>query len=346
MIVVDCERMNYPFTGLYYFCDRLAASLLKEKYAHTEDLGFYIPQKIAKRWGDDVYYKKKRLFDKFGFDAPANCRLWHATHQLTQYVPRDGKLLLTVHDLNFLYEKTEQKQQKYLRKIQHLIDRANRITVISEFCKQDLLAHIDTGSKKIDVVYNGCNLYEGKIVEPEYKPDGEFLFSISAILPKKNFHTLPCLLQNNDFHLIIAGNKSEYETKIMNEAALYGVSERVHVIGPVSEEHKHWYLSHCKAFVFPSIAEGFGLPVLEAMAYGKPTFLSCHTSLPEIGKEYAYYFNKNFDRDSMKKEFAEGITHFYSGGKDAEEIKRYARSFSWQNSARKYWEIYEEMLFE
>ena len=114
---------------------------------------------------------------------------------------------------------------------------------------------------------------------------------------------------------------------------------------PIEERVKHWYLKNCKAFVFPSIAEGFGLPVLEAMAYGKPVFLSRHTCLPEIGGDYAYYFNMDFDRELMQVEFKRGLEDYYGDvSRKAEEIKEYANRFSWENTARLYLRIYEEMV--
>lgn len=69
-------------------------------------------------------------------------------------------------------------------------------------------------------------------------------------MPKKNFHVLPCLLQGNNFELIIAGNKSDYVNMILDEARKYGVEGRVKIVGPIAEGEKHWYMKHCKAFCF------------------------------------------------------------------------------------------------
>lgn len=341
MVIIDCEKMKYPNTGLFFFCDMLSKAIA-DKCNNPKELGFYVPQKYIGRWGKDYYYKKKIFLDKICLYNPH--KLWHTTFQLAHYIPFNSKILLTVHDLNFLYEKSAQKQKKYLAKIQKLVDRADRIVTISEFTKNDLLNHVDIKGKKIDVIYNGCNIYEGPIEEPELKPSSEFIFSVATILPKKNFHVLPCLLENNDLELILAGNRSEYEKTIIEEAIKYGVEKRVHIVGPVSESIKHWYMKNCKAFVFPSIAEGFGLPVIEAMSYGKPVFLSRHTCLPEIGGNYAYYFNKDFNRSDMQIKFKQDLNNFYNGEKNPEEIKNYAKSFSWERAAEQYWEIYKEMM--
>lgn len=343
MIIIDCEKMKYPNTGLFFFCDMLVRSLITENHEEF-DLGFYVPGRYKGRWGESFYYKKKCLLDKIAVVSPAKCQLWHTTFQLAHYVPCNGKVLLTVHDLNFLYEKSDRKQQKYIAKLQKLVDRADRIVAISEFTKDDLIAHTDVGDKRIDVIYNGCNLYRGEICPPAIRPVGDFIFSVATVLPKKNFHVLPCLLQGNDLELIIAGNPSPYVDVILDEARRYGVEERVKIVGPIDESVKHWYFKYCKAFVFPSIAEGFGLPVIEAMAYGKPVFLSRHTCLPEIGGEQAYYFNTDFNRPLMQEEFRQGLDDYYRHEQErAEAIKAHALQFSWAHAARQYLDIYREM---
>lgn len=342
MVILDCEKMKYPNTGLFFFCDMLAKALVKVDHKH--ELGFYVPSSLVGRWGDEFYYKRKCIIDKIFMTSPGKCKLWHTTFQLAHYVPVSGKVLLTVHDLNFLYEKTGLKQKKYMNRLQNLVDRSDRIVAISEFTKKDLLDNIDVKGKKVDVIYNGCNVYDGPVLEPKVKPEGEFLFTVGTVLPKKNFHVLPCLLKGNDYKLVIAGNKSNYVDRIMDEAREWGVEDRVQIVGPVEEYYKHWYLKNCKAFVFPSIAEGFGLPVIEAMDYGKPVFISRHTCLPEIGGDFAYYFNMEFDREKMIEEFNAGMNDFLSGGKSPDEISAYARTFSWEHAAERYWKIYNEMI--
>ncbi len=126
---------------------------------------------------------------------------------------------------------------------------------------------------------------------------------------KKNFHVLPALLVGNDHELIISGVETPYKSKIMEEAEKFGVTDRVKITGTISEEDKAWYYKNCTAFVFPSIAEGFGLPVIEAMHFGKPVFLSTHTSLPEIGGDAAFYF-PTFEPADMQATFANGMAEF------------------------------------
>ena len=130
--------------------------------------------------------------------------------------------------------------------------------------------------------------------------------------------------------------------KIIQQAALHGVANRVKIIGPVSEQDKYWYYINCLAFLFPSLAEGFGAPAVEAMYYGKPTFLSTLTCLPEIGGNVAYYFH-NFDPSSMQNEFEKGMHHYSSTNPKEAIINRTIYLFKWENAAAKYLKAYREM---
>lgn len=346
MVVFDCEKMKFPDTGLFYFCDNLGKALKKEISANGDtELAFYLRKNLVGRFGNGCKYIEYKPFHKYflPFGGKGDS-VWHTAFQFPKSMPSKGNVVLTIHDLNFLYEADEKVKEKCIKKINRYVRRASRITAISEYTKKDILEHLDVGGKTVDVIYNGCNKYEGPVSAPEDKPEKPFLFAIGALLPKKNFHVLPCLLQDNDYELIIAGLKYPYESRITEEARLCGVQDRVHILGPIADSLKHWYLRNCEAFLFPSLAEGFGLPVLEAMSYGKPVFLSRHTSLPEIGGDKAFYFNYAFDREKMKEEFSSGMRDFAAGKLSPEEVIAHAESFSWDNAAKKYIEIYKSLM--
>lgn len=347
MVFFDCERLKHPNTGLFFFCDQLSTALYKQAVFHPgHELGFYVPTNYVGKFGKECCYLKNYSFQECFFWNP-QIKLWHSAYQLSRCMPYNTKIVQTIHDLNYLYEKLPDRRKKRLeQRIDRNIRKASHLVTISEFVKKDVLNHFDIGDTPIDVVYNGCNIYSGSIDIPKKQPTRPFLFTIGTMISKKNFHVLPCLLANNDYELIIAGthNDKDYIEQVYAEAKKWNVLARVHLIGPVSEAEKHWYLKHCAAFLFPSIAEGFGLPPIEAMQYGKPIFLSLHTCLPEIGGECAYYFNYDFDRNSMQDEFHKGMDDFYSGYKDPDTIKAHALRFSWENSAKQYWNIYKEEL--
>ncbi len=339
--MIDCEKVKYPNTGLFSFCTQLAYAIDREKHNYNIEPVFLITSK-SQATLHGLKHRLIKWYDKLMFWISPQYSIFHATFQIGKYVPSRQKIVLTIHDLNFLYEKSESKADKLKKKVQVNIDRADYLVAISEFARQDVLNHLDTQNKPFDVIYNGCTFYSGPQIEkPLYLPNGEFIFTIGTVLPKKNFHVLPNLLIGNDLILIIAGNRSKYEEKIMKVASELGVDSRVKIIGPVNEGDKDWYYRNCKAFVFPSIAEGFGLPVIEAMHYGKPTFISRHTSLPEIGKDFCFYFDYNFDPEKMRFEFKQGMDEFKN--RDINTQIEYAHSYSWENAAKEYCKIYNRL---
>ena len=345
MLVFDCEKLRHPNTGLYHFCDQLAKALLRQDVERrlNRQFALYLPEDLAAAYAPCPVVPF-RSYHKYWLRS-SDITVWHSAYQLTHFFPSRVPVLQTVHDLNYLYEDvSDRKRREYSRRLERHLRQVSRLVTVSNYTRMQLLEHFDVGDRPVDVIYNGCNLYEGPVCPPTAIPAAPFFFTIATVLPKKNFHVLPCLLQHNDYHLCIAGNPSPYVDDILAEARRWGVAERVHVLGPVREEEKHWYLKHCEAFLFPSIAEGFGLPVLEAMQYGRPVFLSDHTCLPEIGGTHAYYFPHDFDRRAMQQVLENGLSDFAAHPRKAEQMEQYAQSFSWDEAARKYMDVYQQML--
>jgi glycosyltransferase involved in cell wall biosynthesis len=349
-VLIDCERTKYPNTGLFHFCLSLGNELIQQRNTKEEEFIFYVPKKQGQLFGNNQQYVIQHSLHKFFRPGTRKFQVWHSTYQNSNYRPFHPatKIVLTVHDLNFLIERKADpaKIKKHLQQVQENINRASHIVCISAYTRQTMLEHLDLKNKTIQIIYNGCNINEFPgYNQPVYKPAKSFIFSIGTVLPKKNFHVLPCLLKNNDHELVIAGiiNK-KYAAKIFEEARLQGVENRVRLIGPVSEADKYWYYKNCLAFTFPSLAEGFGLPVVEAMYYGKPVFISTHTSLPEIGGDRAYYF-ENFDAAHMQAVFENGMQH-YNNNNLAAAIRERALKFNWTDAARDYLSVYRTLYHQ
>lgn len=346
-VLIDCERTKYPNTGLFHFCLHLGNELVKQCDPLQEALSFYVPRKQLQLFGNHAHYIVQNPLHKFFHPGTGKFRVWHSAYQNSNYQPfnQHTRVVLTVHDLNFLLERKSEphKIKKYLRKVQENINRADHIVCISDFTRQTILQHLHLNDKPVEVVYNGCNINQFPgFDQPVYRPSKPFLFTIGTVLPKKNFHVLPCLLKNNDYELVIAGVINQtYEAKIIEQAKLHGVEKRVKIIGPVYEEDKYWYYLNCLAFAFPSCAEGFGMPVVEAMYFGKPIFISTLTSLPEIGGEAAYYFS-NFDPAHMQLVFNKGMQH-YAETNAQEKIKQRALQYNWANAGKAYLSIYRSL---
>jgi glycosyltransferase involved in cell wall biosynthesis len=325
----------------------LGQALLAELDPEKEAIDYYIKDGNNKIFGTEVSYVKQQSFHKFMMPSLKGYDIWHSNFQGTNYFPfnRNIKIVLTIHDLNFIHEtnRADYKKKNELKRLQKKIDRADKIVTISKFVLDDLNKYFDLKDKDTEVIYNGCNLSGPSLnTESLQKLDGAFIFTIGTIVEKKNFHVLPALLIGNEFKLVIAGivYSESYKAQIINVAEKFGVQERLIFTGKIDENQKCWYLENCKAFVFPSLMEGFGLPVIEAMYYGAAIFLSNLTSLPEIGGEDSYYF-KSFDAEQMQKTLVEGLADFSKNEVEKKKaLKDRAAQFSWKKAAEQYLRIY------
>lgn len=352
-IILDCDLMKHRNSGLYYYClnlGRYVQELLKND--NSLKMAFYVPPAEKNSFGElSNHIVEKKDLNNFFKLFLRNCDLWHAPFQSGRIIPDKKKhphikVLLTIHDLNQLHEgKPMDEQQKSLAHTQSLINRSDAIVCISDFCKQDVLKNCNVGDRPIYVVHNGIHQMSAPTLNgTSPKPIRPFLFGMGYVNRKKNYHVLLPLLKNESLEMIIAGRLDEpdYVSFIVELAEEMGVADRIHLPGPISEGEKSWYLQNCLAFVHPSLAEGFGAPVVEAMQYGKPLFLSSLTSLPEIAGEEAFYF-RTFYPDHMQSVFENGMER-YNKERMEEAIRNRAKRYDWNEKSKQYLKIYRTLL--
>ncbi len=348
-VFLEMEKLKNPNSGLGQFCINIGEhfQLLDPK---NLQLDFYLPAFQKDVFGNKFNYIKQTAIHKFLPIDSSIYDVWHCLQQDSHYLPnnKNTKLILTIHDLNFLEKYKGSKQKRKLISLQKRVNKASAITVISKFTEAIVRENLQLNDTPVHVIYNGNSL---KIMENASAPDFipahsgiEYLFSIGIISAKKNFHTLIPLLQNNkQLHLVIAGdNTSDYAKQIITTSKKTGVDKQLHLPGTINDSEKYWLYKNCKAFVFPSLSEGFGLPVVEAMSLGKPVFLSNLTSLPEIGGKEAYYWN-NFEPQHIIEVYEKGIKDFSSDKEKPKRSIEWAKQFSWENAAQAYLNLYENV---
>ena len=215
--------------------------------------------------------------------------------------------------------------------------RSGEIPAEVENIQSKALSHVESRKSTLESRHSQVRSHKSQIGNP-------FLFSI-GIHPKKNYHVLmPLLAENKQYKWIIAGPDSRgYKGKIEQEAAKFGLSDRIEFCGPVDDKEKLEYYQNCTALLFPSLSEGFGLPVVEAMSIGKPVFLSNRTSLPEIGGSEAYYF-KDFEPKTLNETFTSGMKNFENDPEKPQRMKTWATQFTWEKAAKQYIEFYQDLL--
>lgn len=345
-IFIEMEKLRNLNSGLGQFCLNIGQELSAIKPKDLM-LNFYLPAKHRGVFGDQYGYINHSQLHKI---VPATFKpieVWHCTHQGSKYLPtsKKTKLILTIHDLNFLKQYSGLKRKNQIADLQKKINKAVAITAISKFTEKEIRENLKISDIPVEVIHNGNSLKVfSSVPKPEFAPSGKFIFTIGIISPKKNFHTLLYMLEKiKDISLIIAGDDSHsYAKEIISIAKKINVNDRLIMPGIISEEEKYWLYMNCEAFVFPSISEGFGLPVVEAMSCGKPVFISNSSSLPEIGGDVAYYFN-NFDADEMAQTLQNGTNEFYSDDSRAKKSIQRSEQFSWKNAVSQYLNLYRSI---
>lgn len=339
-ILIDLGILRHPMCGL----GQIALNYGRWYQQHARELAdrlditLLVPKNYIGAFGGDVHYIRRNLLREVCPWFMPHFDIWHSINQKCSCHPKSRctRFILTIHDVNFLYEKTPKKQRKYGRKLQRKCDRATEFAFISNFACEDTKRFIDLHDKPVHIIYNGVEDLTAGSQEPLAVTTAPFFLFIGEMRQKKQVHTLlPLMDRFPDYHLIIAGNdKTDYAESIRAQLPSH---PNVHVIGFVTDAQRRWLYAHCTALFLPSIAEGFGLPVVEAMQWGKPVFCSDRTSLPEIGSAHAHYFT-DFDPDRMAALVSEGLENF-NENKAAQE-QAYAATFSYEKHMQQYLDLF------
>jgi len=355
-IFLETHNIRNLYTGFGQFNFNLAKALSGEnEFLNEHEVVINCNSDTAKKeLGKKLSYKKYLPITRYPlFRIKEKFSLWHSVNQNTKIEPSSNKIpyLLTVHDVNFLNEEQGKKLDFRINQFKSKLERSRAVVYISEFAKKSTHDYFKVPNIPEYVIYNGNAFNNHATISAEttfanYIPNKPFIFSIGKLVEKKNFHTLiEMLLFLPDIDLVIAGEmKTGYAEILKRMIQKYKLEKRVFLLGNITESEKIFYYKNCLAFAFPSLREGFGLPVLEAMTFGKPVFLSINTSLPEIGGEKSFYW-ENFEAEYMASVFVEGMTTF-ENNKDmftAEYITR-SQQFTWENAAKQYIEVYKSIL--
>lgn len=353
-ILLDLERLRYPNSGLANVMRNMANVF--ERNQQCLDIHYFAPKEqsldFIPRDKRIIYRKWHKFFECFS----KNFDIIHVSHQGSSFFRKNYKnsiKILTLHDLNFLHEDlSHRKKKKLLDRVNKSLRYVDYIVCISEFVKQDFIKnkHLFTLEKLKDilVIYNGIELP----VERKYDlgrfsflENKKYILNIGVLFAKKNQKLLVEMLPylEEDLVLVASGEKEPYATEIREKITELNFEDRVHFLNNISEEEKYALIQHCQAMCHPSLAEGFGIPPIEAMAFGKPVFLSTLTSLPEIGGDYAFYF-KDLTPRKMAEFFQEKIKFYHLNEESLSmEIKKWANRFNRETMGKEYLNLYQKL---
>jgi len=273
----------------------------------------------------------------------------HETYFLPKTIISPSKVrIVTIHDM--IHEKFPQYFPKNdtstINKLK-AIERADHIICVSNNTKKDLCNFFNISSEKVSVVYHGTkNLYNFDF-KKNYRSDRPFLLHVGGRNLYKNFTqtlravaTSPILRKTFDIVAFGSSNFSK-EEKLLIDKLNFSEGSVKHIRG--NDNILTDLYQQATALIYPSLYEGFGLPILEAMQHGCPVVCSNSSSMPEVGGDAAQYFNPNCTEDLS--EAIEKVV-FNEDRKKQLIFNGYARAkiFSWQRSAKETLNVYNNLL--
>ena len=351
-VFLESHNLKNKYSGFGQFNYHLIKALSRQD---LEELKITLNVKKPALWKEEFgavfnYTKYRSISRHKPFRIKKKYDLWHCLNQNIKIEPfYNIPYLLTVHDVHFVTEGSLGIQEKLKEMFRAKLRRAHAIVYISEFAKKDTNAHFEVPDLPQYVIHNGNTITEVSIPVnylPDVVPKKPYLFSIGDFSERKNFISLVEMLRFlPEYNLVLAGNNaSTYGEELRTKVKQYGLKDRIILTGKVEDLQKQYYLRNCEAFVFPSLREGFGIPPIEAMRFGKPIFISNNTSLPEIGGEHSFYWDQ-YESQYMAQVFKNGMEKYKTNPQFYEDwyITR-AKSFSWESTAKQYLDVYKSIL--
>jgi glycosyltransferase involved in cell wall biosynthesis len=287
--------------------------------------------------------------------------LFHATDFTLPPTLPGTRTLLTVHDLSFVRvpETASPSLKAYLDVVvPRSVHRADHIIADSQATKDDIIALYAAPPEKITVLLSG--------VDPRFQPvtdanrltavrakyalgDRQYIFSIGTVQPRKNYEriiqALARLRERHDVTLVIAGGKGWLEGPIYATLDALNMREHVGFIGFADDADLPALYSAARCVAFPSLYEGFGFPILEAMACGTPVVTSNVSSMPEAAGDAALLvdpYNTDAITDALSQLLANEALH------NTLRLRGFAQKarFTWEDAAAKLINLYESLLLK
>lgn len=314
------------------------------------------PYGVYRRLWNYVPIKYKWLFND-------NSDIYHFFNFIVP--PRiTGKVITTIHDMTYeLYPETMDKRnlKRIKDDIQYSVNRSEKIITVSESSKRDIIKFLNVPESKVEVVYNGVdyNRYSTSYdenqknkVRKKYNIPNDYILYMGTLEPRKNIESIikafslfkkENIINSKDIKLVIAGKKGWMFESIFNLVTELKLEENIIFTDYIDEADKPIIYNMAKLFIFPSIYEGFGIPILEAMASSVPVITSNVSSMPEIAGEAAVLvepmnivsISNNINKILSDKEYSSKLVR---------KGHIQAKKFSWDLSAKKMYDIYKNIL--
>lgn len=300
-------------------------------------------------------YRSQRFLPSFLARLPANAgrfllgenrapRSADLFHGLNQRLPqaRLRRAVATFHDLFVLTGdySTPEFRRRFAEQARQAAARADRIIAVSQFTARQVVDLLGVEAARVRVVHHGVRAAAAIPVARE-----KVILHVGAIQHRKNVTRLVEAFESVDreWQLVLAGSAGFGAPEILARVARSSGRERIRVLGYVpAAELAGWY-RRAAIFAFPSLDEGFGMPVLEAMAAGMPVIASNRSAIPEVAGEAAWLVNPEHT-----EELANALAELTRNPDRRAELSRLglqrASQFSWDLAVERTWQVYSELL--
>jgi glycosyltransferase involved in cell wall biosynthesis len=351
-IGLDARKIQDPGIGPYI-------RNLMRHLARMQDKDFFrdLPDNFRPGYERAPVYSVRELFALSWQLWRSKLDLFHSTHYvLPAWV--GSPVVVTIHDIvDLLYPEFLPSRMAFLyaqTMIHRSLSRANRLIAVTQSTRSDLVKHFDVDGRKVEVIYNGVEDVFRKKLSPEelerWRRDlgleRSYLLFVGNSGPKrKNLDTVIQAyarareLASFDAPLVCIGERSGSEFKTRQRAANLRMGEHVRLLGKVAPEALPALYQGATLFLYPTLYEGFGMPVVEAMASGVAVITSNTSALKEIAEGYAHLIDP-LDVEGM----ARAIAHCMSDPEHRNSLAklglRRAEDFRWSQTARKTLEVY------
>lgn len=218
--------------------------------------------------------------------------------------------VLSMHDIIFLtHPELYPRVDRFLYKKKYIgsCERADRIVAISQETKNDLVEYVGIKEDKIDVIYQGCNpvfhqpftAEHDKKIADKYGLPGHFMLIVCALEERKNHKLIMQAMTKTrtDLPLVIVGRETAYKQELKKTIAELHLEQRVIFCHHVETKELPSFYRLASLFIFPSLSEGFGIPILEAMTCSTPVIASKCACFYEVGADVPVYVN--YDAEEM-----------------------------------------------
>ena len=270
--------------------------------------------------------------------------------------------IITIHDTIFVEEQKWPVNVNWYQRVGNryrsliaprVVNSSKKIITSTEFERKNLIEYFKLDDSKIAIVPHGVNSCFRKIsdqallnkVQAKYSLPGHFILYLGNTEPRKNIHNLlraysELVVSNNVPDLVITNIQAKYLKTILRKLNQENLSKKIILTGYADSNDLPVLYNLADFFLYPSLREGFGLPILEAMACATPVITSLTSSMPEIAKDAALLINP-FNYKELKNAMAQLVTD----GNLRENLRKKgverAKAFTWEASAEKILFIYE-----